>query len=705
MKALQRWRTALACALVLLLLGHTLRWWELPGLGRLERVLQDRRIAWIAPAAPEDRVVIVDIDEASLREPEQGGEGRWPWPRDRLALLIERLFQDHGAAVIGLDIILSGRHEQDARLAQAMSLGPVVVGDAFHTGGGSSGDPPAGLDPTPWSSAHIRIRSHDQVIGVVQTLRAAAAGSGHLHPLRDEDGVTRRVPLFIEHQGRWHPALVLSVLQAWSDAPPPQPVMVAYGQGRRIESVAVAGLQVPVDDTLQALVPYRAAAHPLPSVSAADVIRGRVAPGPLQGRIVLVGTSATGLADLVTTPVQASLPGVQVHGQLLAGLLDERVPHQPAWAQAAEGLIVVVAGLLIALWGGRLQPVALAAAGAGVLVLLVASNLMVLNGPLLMLPLATPLMAVCMPLAFHMAWGYGLEARSRRQMAELFSHYVPPEIVQRMAANPAAYDMKPQERELTVLFADVRGFTSVSEGLSPQELSDWINEYLTAMSTAIRDVHHGTLDKYIGDAVMAFWGAPMDESAHAARAVAAALEMQRRARVLSASFCARGWPPLAIGVGLNTGLMRVGDMGSAVRRAYTVMGDAVNLGSRLEGLTRTYGVDVLIGPNTRAQLPGWICCEVDRVRVKGKQEPVAIFEPLGPQEKVSQAQQEKVARWHEALQACRDRQWPLARQRLLALQAQDPHRALWALYLQRLERWEQDPPGPDWDGVTTFETK
>jgi len=699
-------RALLACSLVLMLAGHALQAWTLPGLQRLEWWLYDARLTWWSSrASPDERLTIVDIDEPSLREPEDGGEGRWPWPRDRIAELVRALFEDQGAALVALDVILAGRHDQDARLAQAMSLGPVVVGDAFYTGGGSSGDPPPGLDPSAWTQAQVRIRSHEHAIGVVPMLRQAAAGSGHLHPLRDVDGVTRRVPMFIEHAGRWHPALSLAVVQVLSDAPPPAPVLQAYGARTRIEAVEVAGLEMPVDEALQALVPYRAGEHPTPVVSAADVSRGRLAPRSLEGRIVLVGSSASGLADLVTTPLHASLPGVQVHAELIAGLLDRRVPRQPAYARSAEAALVLLIGLPLAWWGGRCRPAALAGVATGMAAVLVIGNAQLLQHGGLLLPLATPLVTVVLTAVLLVAWGYAVESRSRRQMATLFSSYVPPEIVQRMAENPAGYDMKPVQRDLSVLFADVRGFTSISESLSPQELADWINEYLTAMSLVIREDHHGTLDKYIGDAVMAFWGAPIEEPGHAERAVAAALAMQRRARELSSSFVARGWPALAIGVGVNSGAMRVGDMGSQVRRAYTVMGDAVNLGSRLEGLTRPYGVDVLIGQETRARLPDWVCREVDRVRVKGKHEPVSIFEPLGPRTTLSAGVQEQVSRWHEMLRQIRLMQWDTARCTLQRLEAEDPGKPLHALYRQRLDRLEAEPPGPDWDGVTTFESK
>jgi adenylate cyclase len=674
---------------------------------RLEWVLHDMRIGLASAQASgaDERITIVDIDEPSLREPEQGGEGRWPWPRDRLAALAENLLQDQGAAVVGLDIILSGRHEHDDRLAQAMSLGPVVVGEAFHTGGGSSGEQPPGLDPSAWRDARFNIRSHQHYIGVVPALRQAATGSGHLNPLRDEDGVTRRVPMFIEHAGRWHPAFSLSVLQAVSEAPPPRPVFQDYGGLRGIEAVEVAGLQIPVDEALQAVVPFRGGAQPVPVVSAADVSRGRLPAGTLSGRIVLVGSSASGLADLVTTPLHTSLPGVQVHAELIAGLLDERVPRQPAYSRTVQTILILLLGLPLAIWGAAWRPAVLVSAATLMATSLFVANVALLAQQTLLFPMAAPLLAILLPTLVQVAWGYGAEARTRRQLAALFSSYVPPEIVQRMAENPAAYDMKPVERELSVLFADVRGFTTISERLTPQELADWINEYLTAMSLVIREGHHGTLDKYIGDAVMAFWGAPVDEPAHAQQAVSAALAMQAEAHRLSLAFAARGWPELAIGVGVNSGTMRVGDMGSKVRRAYTVMGDAVNLGSRLEGLTRVYGVDVLIGQDTRDQLVDWVCKEVDRVRVKGKHEPVSIFEPLGPRTKVSQADKSLVERWHGMLAELHGRRWHTARRMLLEIERDDPGRALCQLYLERIDRLAASPPGSDWDGVTTFASK
>jgi adenylate cyclase len=273
-----------------------------------------------------------------------------------------------------------------------------------------------------------------------------------------------------------------------------------------------------------------------------------------------------------------------------------------------------------------------------------------------------------------------------------------------MSRNPAGYSMNGHKAELTVLFSDVRGFTSISEALAPEDLTALMNEYLGAMTEVIHR-WRGTLDKYIGDAIMAFWGAPVADAEHASHAVRAALAMVAALEELNPRFKERGWPELHIGVGINTGLMTVGDMGSAIRKAYTVMGDAVNLASRLEGLTKTYGVAVIIGEETANRLAGrFLLRELDAVRVKGKSIPVRIFEPLVAQEETDPPTLARVEAWHKALAAYRAQQWDQAEEQLRALLQHDPH-PLYDLYLKRISFLRHNPPGPTWDGVTTFETK
>jgi adenylate cyclase len=298
-----------------------------------------------------------------------------------------------------------------------------------------------------------------------------------------------------------------------------------------------------------------------------------------------------------------------------------------------------------------------------------------------------------------------VETRSKRQFTELFGQYVPPELVDRMAADPRKYSMEPKAAELTILFSDVRGFTSISETLKPEELREYINEYLTDMSGIIRGRYHGTLDKYIGDAIMAFWGAPVEDAQHARNGVLAGLYMQKECEVLNARFAARGWPTLRIGVGLNSGNVRVGDMGSQVRRAYTVMGDAVNVASRLEGRTKTYGVGILAGEATRNAVPDVIFREIDRIKVKGKDQALTIYEPLGLASDVARETRDELKIWEEVLVAYRARQWDLADAGLARLQKLSPGSALYRLYADRVAAFRRTPPPEGWNGVTVFSEK
>jgi adenylate cyclase len=305
----------------------------------------------------------------------------------------------------------------------------------------------------------------------------------------------------------------------------------------------------------------------------------------------------------------------------------------------------------------------------------------------------------------NMAYGYFVEARSKRQFTDLFGQYVPPELVDKMAQDPEKYSMEPKAAELTILFSDVRGFTSISEALKPEELREYINEYLTTMSSIIRGKHRGTLDKYIGDAIMAFWGAPVDDAQHARNGVLAALDMQKEREALNAKFAARGWPNFKIGVGVNTGNVRVGDMGSQIRRAYTVMGDPVNVASRLEGRTKYYGVGILVGEATRNAVKEVVFKEIDRIKVKGKDEAVTIYEPVGLESEVDKKAHEELRLWNQTLRSYRAQQWDQVEVNLINLQRANPDCELYQLYAERAAEFRRTPPPAGWEGVTAFDEK
>jgi adenylate cyclase len=390
---------------------------------------------------------------------------------------------------------------------------------------------------------------------------------------------------------------------------------------------------------------------------------------------------------------------VEIHANVIAGMIDGSIRQTPKYTLGADIVILALAGVALALLIPLLS--ALWATGGAALALVFIAGVNVVfwqNG--VVLPLAGGVLMVAALYTMNMAYGYFVESRSKRQLAGRFGEYVPPELVDRMARNPGKYGMEPKDAELTILFCDVRGFTSISESLKAAELREYINEYLTTMSTVIRGRHRGTLDKYIGDAIMAFWGAPVEDPDHARNAVLAALDMQKECAPLNARFAARGWPALKIGIGIESGTVRVGDMGSQIRRAYTAMGDAVNIASRLEGRTKSYGVDILVGEATRGLVSDVAWREIDRIRVKGKDRVVTIFEPL-----TAAADREELRLWTQTLRAYRAGQWDQTDVNLINLQRANPQSALYKAFSAIVADRRRNPPATGWDGVTVFSEK
>jgi adenylate cyclase len=339
-----------------------------------------------------------------------------------------------------------------------------------------------------------------------------------------------------------------------------------------------------------------------------------------------------------------------------------------------------------------------------VLVAVIATNVLVWTEGKLVLPLASGMLMIALLFALNMSYGFFVESRAKRQITGLFGQYVPSELVDEMSQNPHAFTMEGDSRDMSVLFTDVRGFTTISEGLDPKQLSRLMNEFLTPLTRVIYR-HRGTIDKYMGDCIMAFWGAPMTDPAHARNAVLAGLEMRKVMAGLATEFKARGWPEIQVGVGVNSGRMSVGNMGSEVRVAYTVMGDAVNIASRLEGITRQFGVGMIVGEATRAQAQDLAYRELDRVIVKGKDAPVTIFEPLGLPSEVTKELTDELKLWAQALRLYRSQDWDMAELQLLNLLKAYPSRTLYQTFIDRISAYRKDPPQKGWDGAYRFEAK
>jgi len=749
MGALARHWTRIAVTLLPLLVAllHATGLAPLPMLQRLDNVLYDARLRATMPRTLDERIVIVDIDEKSL-----GEVGRWPWSRNRMAELTDELFDRQQVAVAGFDIVFAepdessglkrlrqlaqgelkdqpgfaGRIEQlapvldyDAQFARALARRPVVLGYYFTSDRDAVR---SGVLPAPVMRREdlrgrpIRFTSWNGYGANIEPLAKAAPTAGFFNPIPDIDGSIRSVPLLAEYGDAFYESLALAVFRVLTGQPQVEPGFPRDAGGSRgyhgLESVALRlgqkTLAIPVDDRVAALVPYRgpggARGGSFRYVSAADLLAKRLPPGSLKGKIVLVGTTAPGLQDLRATPVGETFPGVEAHANLISGLLDGRLPVRPDYALGYDVVVLLLAGLLLAFALPLLSALKAVAASVAVLAAVVGLNLWLYLGAGLVMPLAAAVAMVVTAFALNMSFGYFVESRSKRELANLFGTYVPPELVDEMVKDPDSYSMQATNKELTVMFCDMRGFTKMSEKMEPVQLQELLNAVFNRLTDIIR-ANRGTIDKYMGDCVMAFWGAPVDTADHAHLAVKSALEMANAVRRINEEHRAKGLPEIGVGIGLNTGMMCVGDMGSQVRRSYTVIGDAVNLGSRLEGLSKVYGVDIIASESTRKLSPAFAWQELDRVRVKGKEQSVAIFWPLAPAARLEPAQAEELKTWNAFLKAYRAQDWDRCELLLLNLQRMNPKKYLYELYSERVASMRLLPVDPEWDGAISFETK
>ena len=703
---------------------------------QFENWLYDARVRLTAPGGQDPRIVVIAIDEKSL-----SAEGQFPWTRDKLAVMTQRLFS-YGVRVVGFDVVFPERDmshdletlrvlgaddpefmdklenlapglDRDQVFGDALSQGPAVLAYYFNSGENTAFElgelPMAAFEVDETMGERMFLPQADGFTSNVPELMAGAWTAGFIsNPLIDNDGIVRRTPLLHRYGNAAYESLSLAMaatalndiaLPVFVDAPL---MMEGYPP---LEAVEISGQRIPLDAQGAVLVPYRGGAGSFRYVSATDVIRGTLSnPERLQGTIAIVGATAPGLQDLRSTPFGSIYPGVEIHANVLAGILDGNFRWQPAYTRGAEVVAVLAFGLLVALTLPLLSAIWATVLTLASLALAIWFNLYLFSSQMHVLPLAATLLVIFGVYLINLVIGYFFESRSRTHMNELFGQYVPPDLVTQMAIDPTRYSMDSEKRDLSVLFTDIRGFTTISEQLDADELSALLNRFLTPMTEVVHDTR-GTIDKYMGDCIMAFWGAPVPNEKHASAAVRAGLGMLRALEKLNMALWKEGQPELAIGVGVNTGTMSVGNMGSRFRRAYTVLGDAVNLGSRLEGLTKAYGVNFIVSSFTVDEAPEFVYREIDRVRVKGKLLPVIIYEVVGEQGSVPAEEMARLKQWDQCLKLYRSQHWDQARQVLKDLHEQDPERLLYELYLERIDAFLEEPPGKDWDGVYTHKTK
>ncbi len=727
---------------------------------RLDHLIYDQRFDMMPKPIknPENKIVVIDIDERSLQ-----AEGQWPWDRFKVGQLIEKL-QAYGVIVAGFDMNfpepqrnamqdLLNRVDQASLepdfLSRLSAVETVLDGDTYMANAiadpamdvalavsfnpvdeveyGALPEPIVSLDAD--IADKVRLQEMAGYTGNIAVLQSAARGSGIMNQLPDVDGVVRRVPLVVRYKDQLYPTLALEMARLYFFEDTFELVTYPLGDIHQVEGVRVgrnAGqYELATDARAQVLVPYvgrsvLSGQGLYPYVSATDVLHERVDRSVLENALVLVGTTSTGMFDLRSTPLESVYPGVEVHANILNGILDSFVvqeissgsqsetnavdfsaavafPYKPVWEDGAILFSLVFAGLILSFILPFLGPATLAVSAVLIIAVTIWGNFQLWALAKMDISLTLILFLIIALFVVNTAYGFLSERLTRKTIKGMFNQYVPPAHIDAMLANPDAYTFDGESREMTVLFADIRDFTSVSEALSATELKQLLNEFFTPVTSIIFD-HNGTVDKYVGDMIMAFWGAPLHDPQHRMNAVMAALEILEKAEQLHEEFPKKGFPAINIGIGINTGMMNVGDMGSVFRRAYTVLGDAVNLGSRLEGLTKFYGVKFLIGEETYVELDGILCRLIDKVKVKGKDLAVNAYEPLCKESQASVQLQAEVADYHAALEYYYAQAWDDAQEKFHALQKQCPNTLLYEIYLERIEALRKQSLGSDWDG-------
>jgi adenylate cyclase len=679
-------------------------------------------------------VAVIDIDESSLRK-----LGQWPWSRTKIADLVADLTR-LGAVVIAFDVIfaepdrlnpdvaadtfrnlddetktkLRALPSNDQVFADAMRHSRVVLGES------GLAEVQAELDNTLPVTGLAMLGEDPQrfmfrfpgLLRNTPVLEQAASGRGLLTINPERDGIVRRVPMIMLAQGVTMPSLSFEMLRVITGT---DTIFIKSDQAG-IKSIGVKGFQIPTDANGQLWVHFarRDASILIPAV---DVLEGRVPPERIKGKLVLIGTSAVGLNDLKTTPVSRAMPGVEIHAQVIESALTHAVLSEPSYGFAIEFFAAIVLGILVMIFAPQFGPIVLVAIGALFATLLIGTSWYFYQHYRLLIDFTYPLMSTTAIYLALIFFSFVREQKQRRQIRSAFGQYLSPALIEQLANSPEKLVLGGEEREMTIMFSDVRGFTTISESYKndPQGLTALMNRFLTPLTNAILE-RKGTIDKYMGDAIMAFWNAPLDDRQHQLNACEAAVNMLERIDELNAlreSEAKEGghaYIPLNVGVGLNTGVCVVGNMGSDLRFDYSVLGDSVNLASRLEGQSKEYGFPIIVGSRTALAVKDkFAILELDFIMVKGKKEPEVIYAIAGRDDVAQSGRFQRLRNLTIEMLACyRNRDWDGA---LAAIErgrtTDDAHalELLYNLYEVRIRGYRENPPPEDWNGAFALLTK
>jgi adenylate cyclase len=700
---------------------------------------------------PHDAVVLAVIDEKSLNE-----EGRWPWPRSKIARLIDYLSND-GAKVIGFDIgflepdentnlklidqfeqKVESLHLKDSKikefitesklkadndliLANAIrkSQAKIVLGHFFYMN-------PADLNYQITQkdieiqrkriiNSKYPLRMYDQQNMMIDPfinayipeanidiLSQAADSSGYFNMVPDKDGFVRWMPLVFKC-GRdvYAP---LSIQSVWHYLDQPQLMVKVANYG--IQGISMGERFIPTAEDGKMLINYLGPEKTFPYYSLSDIIQGNIPQGTFNDKIVMVGATAIAIYDIRSTPLSSSgeYPGLEIHATVINNIITNNFLKKPKWTTIFDALAILIIGLFTGVVVRRVGALKGILFSSALFILYILLSYWLFMNLGIWVNIIYPLLVLVLVYTSLTVYRYLIEEKERKKIKGAFTYYVSSSVVNEMLKHPEKLKLGGDRRELSVLFSDIRGFTTIAEGLTPEELVHLLNEYLTVM-TDIVFKYDGTLDKYMGDAIMAIFGAPLDLPDHPIKACHSALEMIEELKNLNQKWIAEGKHPMDIGIGINTGPMMVGNMGSAQRFDFTAMGDSVNLGSRLEGVNKSYKTNIIISEFTFERVKNeFTCMELDAVRVKGKKRPVKIYSLVGYKD-LPGIQEEVIKQFNQGVILYKRRKWDKAIHIFENITAMAPDLYAAQVYIDRCFDLKKNRPPADWDGVYTMTTK
>ena len=696
---------------------------------------------------PGPEVAIVTIDEKSL-----DNLGRWPWPRKTIAELIDTL-SDYDVNSVGFDVVFAEpdhnsesiaineiknklesleihdkkltsyldkkiiEEDNDALLADAIKRsGKVVLGYFFHTSDEDLkhlGEVEVEGDKYLKKSAYSSVRylskeatNIDFTMPVfslesnLEQFSKGAADFGYFNVFPDLDGTIRWVPLLLKYGSNYFPPLSLQLARKYLGDKQLTIIVAEYG----VESVMLGDMEIPTNEGGGLLVNYRGGNKTFPHYSVYDVINKKIPKEALKDKIILIGATAIGIYDMRVAPFSSVFPGVEIHANVIDNILHQDFLFRPGWIGAIDILIIIAAGLILGVLLPRFGPVAGAFATLAIFASFTAGNLFLFTDKGIWLNFVYPSISILTIYTSVTLLRYMTEEKEKKKVRNAFQYYMTSSVVNEVLKDSDKLKLGGEKKVLSVLFSDIRGFTTISEQMTPEMLVHFLNEYLTVM-TDIVFKHDGVLDKYMGDAIMAMYGAPLEQKDHPLRACRTALDMMKALKHLHKSWEKQGLPQIDIGLGISTGPMVVGNMGSERRFDYTVMGDTVNLGSRLEAINKMYGTNIIISEETYSAVRDhFICRELDAVRVKGKDRPVKIYE-LMAETGSDERYLEFARRFEAALGLYREMKWQEAIavfEDIFKIRPKDPASEM---YIKRCHALYKAPPAADWDGVFIMTTK